>query len=76
MRRDKAWWARLTKEERAELVYLERCYTEGGSGGSAYLPEGYSDCCVCSTPTEFGGYCKACYERWKALVAKGNGETP
>jgi len=71
MRRTREWWARLTKEERAELVWMER---SDGGGYSDNLPEGYGMCTVCSTPTGGGGMCQDCYARWRELVDKGEGE--
>jgi hypothetical protein len=73
MRRTKAWWARLTKAERSELYWLERG-DSGYSRGSAYLPEGYSDCAICSTPCRFGGLCQECGKRLDELLAKADGE--
>lgn len=71
MRRDKAWWAGLDKGERIRLIWLERGASELG-GGSAYLPEGYSDCGFCSTPTSGGGLCKDCRNDLMVLIAKAD----
>lgn len=71
MKRSKQWWKGLTKEERSELVYLERAGSKYGGGGSAYLPEGYSDCQACGTPTT-GSLCDFCLHRLIKLTDKAD----
>jgi hypothetical protein len=70
MRRTKAWWATLTKEERCRLVALESGANYHGSGWN--LPEGYADCGMCSTPTSCGGLCGYCLNELIALVKKAD----
>ncbi|HUU39612.1 MAG TPA: hypothetical protein VMW42_01590 [Desulfatiglandales bacterium] len=72
MKRTKEWWARLTKEERIRLVFLERA-DKHGSGSSAYLPEGYGDCPACSTPSRYG-LCTGCLNDLIGLINKANKE--
>jgi len=76
MRRDKAWWARLTKGERSRLVYLEyvnaRCW--GRHGG--WLPDDCYECPSCSQPALSGGLCNQCDAELLRLIARGNGEKP
>ena len=74
MRRTISWWNKLTAAERSELVALERAGARAStrmSAGSAYLPDGYSDCEFCSTPTSVG-LCVACLDRLIALVDKAD----
>jgi len=74
MRRDKAWWGRLTKEERAHLVYLERNHEHTGYGGGGYLPDDCSECAACGTPIfGSGSWCNNCYEDWKSYIKKAEG---
>ena len=72
MRRTREWWARLTKDERSYLVYLERADKRYGS--TYNLPDGYSSCTACSEPCSGGGLCTWCGNEVEALIAKGNGE--
>ena len=72
MRRDKAWYARLTKRERSELYWLERDSAKSG-GHSAYIPDDCSECPHCGTPHMHGGLCPLCERRLGELVKKGNG---
>jgi len=39
MRRTKEWWARLTADERSELVYIERNASQASVGWDGYLPD-------------------------------------
>lgn len=73
MKRTKEWWARLTKAERSELVYLERTESRGGGGRSSYLPDDCSECPNCSTPHVGYGLCPSCSKRLHALLWKANG---
>lgn len=73
MKRTKEWWAQLTKEERAELVNLERAYKY--SGRSAYLPDDCSECGYCSTPSLLGGLCWDCLNRLIDLIDKADNAT-
>lgn len=76
MKRTKEWWARLTKDERAHLVYLERSDVKGsGRGRSAYLPDDCGECPACGTPTISSGLCHACYQAWKSYINKADGVT-
>jgi len=71
MKRDRIWWESLTKEERSELVYLEKSIKRYGIWGSAYLPEGYNDCQACGIPTS-GNLCGHCLTRLIKLIDKAN----
>jgi hypothetical protein len=72
-RRDKEWYARLTKRERSELYWLERAKNRRLGGASGMLPDGYRECSSCGQPGR-GGLCNLCWDRLGALIAKGNGE--
>ncbi len=72
MRRTEAWWARLSKDERSELYWLEQGARSYGRE-SAYLPEGYSDCGFCSTPCAGGGLCLRCNAKLDKLITKADG---
>jgi len=72
MKRTKEWWAALTKEERCWLVMAERLDAKASFMSDPYLPEGYSECVMCSTPTRGGGLCRDCYAYWKSLVDKAD----
>jgi len=71
MKRTKEWWARLTKQERSELVMLERA--QGWSERSAYIPDDCSECGYCSTPSLSSGLCPLCYDRLEYLIRKASG---
>jgi len=71
MKRDKAWWGRLTSEERSDLVYLER--SEYRSGSSWNLPDDCSECGACGTPHLSHGLCPRCSDRLRALIVKAGG---
>jgi len=73
MLRTKAWWARLTKEERSELVRLERG-DRWYFGRSVVLPDGCSECGNCSALHVSGGLCHICRFRLRELLAKAKGE--
>jgi len=72
MGRAKEWWGRLTKDERSELVYLERASNQTGSG-SAYLPDDCSECMGCGNPTPGSGLCTGCLDRLIGLIEKADG---
>ena len=72
MRRDKSWWARLTKDERTYLVFLERADKEH-IANDGYLPEGYAECTMCSMPTSGGGLCTHCLNQLIRLINKADG---
>lgn len=74
MRRTKEWWRRLSDDERALLIALERANAAGTGSGSAYLPEGFADCPFCSTPTHWGGLCSMCNARLDGLIQKASKE--
>lgn len=69
MRRSKEFWEHLSETERSELIMLERGDKVYGRG-SGYLPEGYSECGSCSTPTSGGGLCSPCLDRLVTLIEK------
>ena len=60
--------ARLTADERAELMRLQMSPAYGGR--SAYLPDDCSECPACGDPTLGSGWCNSCYNRWEALRTK------
>lgn len=66
MKRTKDWWAKLTKEQRSTLVYLERAANKNVSY-SAYLPEGYGECPGCGYPTS-RSLCSYCSNRLIELI--------
>jgi len=73
MRRTKEFWARLDKDERSCLVYLERNRNKyGGMGG--YLPDDCSECVACGTAMLGSGMCPHCSNDYEKLIAKGEGK--
>ena len=72
MKRNKQWWAKLTKEERATLVYLERGQNlSSGMGG--YLPDDCSSCGACGNPMHgYGGLCPWCQSQLDAIISKAD----
>jgi len=64
-------WNNLTKEERAEYMRLQMARRVDNS---PYLPDGYHDCGVCSTPTSVGNLCDSCLDRLLALSGKLRGK--
>ena len=70
MRRTKAWWRRLTKNERRHLVFLEASH-KGGSAG-IYMPEDCSECPACGQGVLGRGWCTYCSNMWASLVAKAS----
>jgi len=73
MRRTKEFWARLTKEERSYLVYIEKNKNNYNWMGG-YLPDDCSECVVCGLPMLGSGMCHHCYEDYVSLVNKGSGK--
>jgi hypothetical protein len=73
MKRTKAWWGRLSKNERGYLVFLERAdkHTYGNDG---YLPDGYAECSACSTPCSGGGLCTSCLNNLRGLINKASAQ--
>jgi len=71
MRRDKQWWAGLTKAERQWIVYAER---NDYSYSCSYLPDGCTECGVCGQPQlGGGGMCLSCTKEYSRIVDKANG---
>lgn len=71
MRRTKEWWARLDKEERSYLVYLEkRANRYGGMGG--YIPDDCSECTACGLPMTGSGMCLSCWKELDKLIKKAS----
>lgn len=70
MKRTKQWWANLTKDERSELVMLERADNCGTR--SAYIPDDCYECGWCGTPHLGSGLCPLCGKRLDQLVAKAS----
>jgi hypothetical protein len=63
MKRTKEWWARLSKQERSELVYLERAKSHRSS----------NECPNCGTPYFGYGLCLICHTRLFNLIQKASG---
>ena len=76
MKRTKQWWAKLTIEERATLVYLERgANLSGGMGGGGYLPDNCSECGACGNPMcGYGGLCSWCQSQLDGIISKADNE--
>lgn len=72
MRRTKEWWNKLTKQERSELVWLEK--TQHHYGYSAYYPDDCGECGSCGNPSLGGGLCNLCNNRLIELLNKVNGQ--
>lgn len=72
MRRTKEWWARLTKQERSALWWLE--HDEKYSGHSAMIPDDCTECGSCGTPSVGSGLCPSCNNRLIELLNKADGE--
>ena len=72
MRRTKEWWAKLTKEERSQLVFLEKANNKMG-GSSAYLPDDCRECPSCSAPSLSSGLCPVCASALDFLLSKAGG---
>jgi len=70
MKRTKQWWTGLNKDERSELIYLER--SEKSSHQSGYLPDDCSECGACSYPVLGTGLCPNCENRRQKLILKAN----
>jgi hypothetical protein len=70
--RNKGFWRRLKKWERARLMQLQMSKS-GSYGGGGYLPDDCSECGACGQPMfGSGGMCHACYREYEALMAKGS----
>ncbi len=71
MKRNKIWWARLSKNERKRLFHLE--HTSNSSyGGGGYLPDDCSECGGCGNPMMGSGLYHNCYLEIQSLINKGN----
>ena len=68
MRRTKNWWARLTKAERAWLIWYEKLTARHIPSHSAYLPDDCVECPVCLTPNF--GYCTYCGDEYDRIIKK------
>jgi hypothetical protein len=66
----KQQWARLTKDERGELMRLQMSKHSTGYGGGGYLPDDCSECGACGEPILGLGWCSRCYNRFAALTQK------
>jgi len=71
MKRTKDWWARLTKEERSELWWLE--YGDKHSSRSSYYPDDCVECGSCGCPSLGYGLCNSCSAKLDELLNKANG---
>ena len=68
MKRNKAWWAKYTEEERSWIVYYERAQNRfGGYGGM--LPDDVTECQCCGNPAT-GNICNNCLDRFDGLMQK------
>ncbi len=72
MKRTTQWWAALTKEERVELHWLERCNSEWLIIRSPNLPDDCSECPRCSTPHTGIGLCPMCNQLLDSLICKAD----
>jgi hypothetical protein len=72
MKRTKEWWSNLTKDERSELVYLER----GRSYSVSEIPiNSDGQCGACCAPMVGHGLCNSCGWKLDKLIGKANGIT-
>lgn len=72
VKRNKAWWARLSPIERAELCRLER---ESSKAYFYFRPGDVAKCGFCGAETDSPTYlCRRCQERLDALIAKADGD--
>ena len=69
MKRDKAWWGRLTEDERWSLWHYEH---DSAGVGCAYLPEDCYECSGCGNPS-MSGMCKQCSDDFQRILDKANG---
>ena len=67
-------FARLTAEERGELMQLQMSRGGGVYGGGGYLPEDCSECGACGEPMLGSGWCEHCYSQWDWLIRKATKE--
>lgn len=72
MKRTKEWWGRLSKDERKELVYLEKTNKKTEKLISNYPPDVY-ECPACGNPTIFNDLCGSCWFTYDTLMRKANG---
>jgi len=71
MRRTKAWWAKLDRWERSDLVGMERADSSGyGAGG--WIPDDCCECGWCSTPHLGSGLCSLCLNELMRIIQKAN----
>lgn len=68
MRRNKQWWAKLTKAERIRLVLLERAAKMPACGGWN-IPDDMVLCSACSKPAH-ENLCVECWETLTWLLIK------
>ena len=69
-KRTKEWWGRLTKEERSDLVKLERANHQPVV---EYFGDGSAQCPGCGNLTIPGCFCAHCVQKYGYLIAKANG---
>lgn len=72
MKRTKQWWAKLDKDERARLVWLEK-YSNHYYSNDGYLPDDCSECSGCGDPCMGSGLCIHCLNEIQRIVDKANG---
>lgn len=73
MRRTREWWAALNRQERVELVALERNDKRGSR--SVYIPDDCAICGHCGTACRDcvgTGLCLTCEDRLYEIIAKAD----
>lgn len=73
MKRTKAWWRRLNKTERIQLVALEKAANRFPFSQDPNLPDGYGECGMCSMPTS-GTLCNNCCALLDWILDKAEGK--
>ncbi len=68
--------ARLTQDERRELMVLQMSSSGESYGGGGYLPEDCSGCGACGEPILGTGWCDRCFDRFDYLTEKASEESP
>ena len=74
MRRTKEWWHRLSKPERAQLVYLEGSSSWSYCTGGGSQPDDCPECDGCGQPQLGSGLCSNCSKELQNLIDKADGK--